>query len=151
MNDNASTGQTLRGNFVMLRADQLRLLLPQEQVGAASYLEARPEPTDLPGFFLRSDVESGDGVVAMSARMWPLDHFPEDRFLITTLHAPQADVAFCWSEVKIFIDATLPAQRLPAPLDWEHGLVSEFVEIGGEVVFCCDASRLADRAFGQRN
>ena len=38
----------LRGNFVLLRADGLQLLLPQQEVGAAQYLDARPRESSLP-------------------------------------------------------------------------------------------------------
>jgi hypothetical protein len=146
--DTATTG-TLRGNFVLLRADKLRLLLPQEQVGEASYLEEPPEPTELPGVFLRASEAGDDLIVALSSRMRPMQSFPQDRFFITKISAPQGEVAFGWSDVQVLIDAELRAQRLPAPLDWEHGPLRSFVEIDGEVVFCCDAQRLTDSAFTQ--
>ena len=148
MNMNTPTTEPLRGNFVLLRADELRLLLPQQQVGDASYLPERPAPTDLPGIFM-SGGEAGEPIVALSRRMEPLNAFPEDRFLVTKINAPQGAFAFGWSDVQVLIGVELKPQRLPAPLDWPHGPVHSFVEIDGEVVFCCDAERRADRAFAQ--
>src|SRR5690349_4547840 len=74
--------EPLRGNFVLLRADKLRLLLPQDHVGEASYLEEPPEPTELPGVFMRSGEAGEDLIVAMSSRMKPLQSFPPDRFFV---------------------------------------------------------------------
>jgi hypothetical protein len=149
MHVNTPMSEPLRGNFVLLRADKLRLLLPQDHVGEASYLEEPPEPTELPGVFMRSGEAGEDLIVAMSSRMKPLQSFPPDRFFVTKINAPQGEVAFGWSDVQVLIDVELRAERLPALLDWEHGLLRSFVEIDGEVAFCCDAQQLTDRAFTQ--
>lgn len=143
------TSEPLRGNFVLLRADDLRLLLPQEQVGEASHLGEPPEPTEFPGVFTRTGEAGDDLIVALSSRMNPLRSFPQDRFFVTKINAPQGEVAFGWSDVRVLIDVELRTQRVPALLDWEHGPLRSFVEIDGEVAFCCDAQRLADRAFTQ--
>ena len=56
----------LRGNFVLLRADTLRLLLPQHEVGAAEYIEGAPGPGSAGGLFEYGD---GDGP-------WPWSRCP---------------------------------------------------------------------------
>ena len=54
----------LRGNFVMLRAGSLRLLLRKEEVGAARYLGVRPEPSGEPGLFRLGDDPAGHYLAA---------------------------------------------------------------------------------------
>lgn len=140
----------LRGNFVLLRADKLRLLLPQADVGAASYLDQVPQATDMPGVFMHSGEAGEQMVVALSSRMVPLQAYPQDRFLVTPVATPQGEFGFGWSEVQVLIDARLKPQAVPAALAWSHGPLQEFVEIDDQVVFCCDAARLADYALAPR-
>jgi len=141
----------LRGNFVVLRADTLRLLLPQADVGAASYLDQLPQATDLPGVFRRGGAAGEQAVVALSSQMRPLPQYPKDRFLVTPVVTPQGEFGFGWSEVQVLIDARLKPQALPAALAASNGPLKEFVEIEDQVVFCCDAARLADYALASRD
>lgn len=150
MNHDRSTTGTLRGNFVLLGAGPLSLLLPQDAVGAASYLEEAPAPTDLPGVFTRRGDAGDEAVVALSPRLWPLPEYPAERFLLTTLHTPQGEFAFGWTDVQVMIDVELTVQPLPPPLGWEGGPLQSFVEIDGKVAFCCDPQQLAERVFAQR-
>ena len=149
-----STSQTtapatreLRGNFVLLRADALRLLLPQHDVGAASHLGSAPRPTDFPGFFEQGDAASAQPVVALSSDMLPLAQFPADRFFVTAIATPLGEMGFGWSEVSVLLDARLQAQPLPAALFGAQSALREFVEIDGRVVFCCDSTHMTDHAF----
>jgi hypothetical protein len=63
---------------VVLRADTLRLLLPQADVGAASYLDQLPQA--IPGVFRRGGAAGEQAVVALSSQMRPLRQYPKDRF-----------------------------------------------------------------------
>ena len=38
--------RTVRGNYVLLRADALRLLLPQTDIQSTNYMQTRPEPIE---------------------------------------------------------------------------------------------------------
>ena len=143
----AAAAHELRGNFVMLRADALRLLLPQHDVGAATHLGSAPRPTDLAGFFDHGDAASAQPVVALSSEMRPLAQFPADRFFVTAIATPLGEIGFGWSEVSVLLDARLQAQPLPAALLDARSTLREFVEIDGRVVFCCDSTRMADHAF----
>jgi hypothetical protein len=143
----APTARELRGNFVLLRADTLRLLLPQHDVGAATHLDAAPRPTDLAGFFEHGDEAAAQPVVALSSDMLPLAQFPPDRFFVTSIATPLGEIGFGWSEVSVLLDARLQAQPLPAALFNAQTALREFVEIDGRVVFCCDSTRMADHAF----
>ncbi len=146
----APTTRELHGNFVVLRADKLRLLLPQTDVGTASHLDAQPKATDLPGLFERTDGEGGTALVALSPDMLPLGTYPAERFLITAIDTPMGEVGFGWSEVSVLIDARLQAQPVPQVLLDPHTPVNEFVEIDGEVVFCSDRERLAAHVFANQ-
>jgi hypothetical protein len=137
----------LRGNFVLLRADTLRLLLPQADVGRATYLDAAPRPTELSGFFEHRGEDGEQPVIALSAEMQPLVQFPADRFFVTAIATQAGEIGFGWSEVSVLLDATLQAEPVPAALLTEHTPLREFVEIDGRVVFCCDSARMADYAF----
>ena len=152
----------LRGNFVLLRADGLQLLLPQQEVGAAQYLDARPRESSLPGWFeldggLEGQVDrradgAGDGgsdgvrhVAALSGQMGLLRRYPEGRFLLTSFEG-QGDLLMCWNSVKVLIDAELQPRPLPAVMLHEGSPLREYVEFGDELAFCCTAQRLLEHA-----
>ena len=142
-----TTTRELRGNFVLLRADALRLLLPGHDVGAASHLASAPRSTDIAGFFEHGDEAAPQPVVALSSDMLPLAQFPADRFFVTAINTPLGEIGFGWSEVSVLLDAQLQAQPLPAALFTGQTALREFVEIDGRVVFCCDSTRMAEHAF----
>ena len=79
----------MRGNFVMLRADTLRLLLPQQDVSSTEYIDRMPSGTAAAGIFSHSEADSAArNVVALSDQMHALATFPGDRFLLTRLPMP---------------------------------------------------------------
>ena len=140
-------GRELRGNFVLLRADTLRILLPQSEVGNAEYLDAVPQASEVPGIFEYRGARGSEGaqaLLALSAAMLPMQAYPQDRFVVTPIATPQGAVGFGWNEVSVLIDARLQAQTLPAAMLADDAPLREFVEIDDKVVFCCDAARLAD-------
>ena len=145
----ASTARELRGNFVMLRADALRLLLPQHDVGAAVYLDQPPQATEMAGFFEHHGEAGEQAVLALSSQMLPLADYPMDRFLVTPITTSVGEIGFGWSEVAVLIDVNLQVQALPAALVNAQSPLQEFVEIDGQVVFCCDRERMADYALAQ--
>jgi hypothetical protein len=146
----STTSRELRGNFVLLRADTLRLLLPQSDVGVATYLDQVPQATDLPGLFEHRGEAGEQAVLALSAHMVPLAQYPKDRFLVTPITTPLGDIGFCWSEVSVLIDTRLQPQALPTALVAAHAPLKEFVEIDDHVVFCCDAEHVAEYALANR-
>ena len=139
-----------RGNFVLLRADTLRLLLPQSDVGAATYLDQAPQATELAGLFEHHGEAGEQAVLALSSRMVPLEQYPSDRFLVTPIATAMGDIGFCWSEVSVLIDARLQPKPLPTALAAPGAPLQEFVEIGDDVVFCCSAERLAEFALARQ-
>jgi hypothetical protein len=133
-NHNATT---VRGNFVFVRADGLRLMLPQEQVGAAEYR--------------RAGEEGGRIYAALSAGMTLLDDCPPERFVVTTLGDGSDGVAWCWNELQVLIGIELHPRPLPATLVGPSTPVGHYVEHAGELAFLCDAPRLQAFALASGN
>ncbi|MEO5669144.1 MAG: hypothetical protein ABIR26_00505 [Ramlibacter sp.] len=128
-----------RGNFVLLRAGTLRLLLPQDQVGDAEYVEHTVRPTETPGLFAYGDEGGQRLVVALSDHMLGLSEFPRDRFVLTRLANTRYDLSFAWHEVRVLIDTTLERRQLPAPLGADAGPIEDYTMIDDEPVLCSTA------------
>ena len=146
-----SLKNTREGNYVMLRAGSLRLLLPQAEVGAAEYVEGQFEALGDMGLMQRSGGGEQCFYVAMSSDMTPLPQIPEGRFLVTTLGDGSDELRWCWDEVRVLIDFDFTAQPLPPVLAAAYTPVNEFFEQDGEIIFLCDAARIAGFAFTERS
>ena len=137
-----------RGNFVLLRADALWLLLPQHEVGAVEYLEAPPQANAAkPGLHLQRRADGLRQLAALSSHMTPLDAFPTDRMLVTALLG--TSIAWCWSEVKVLIDASVQPRSIPRVLHAPGMPVHAFVEHDAGLAFVCDAQALCAYATRQ--
>jgi hypothetical protein len=138
-----STGATssrLRGNFVMLRADSMRLLLPQQAVSSTDYINTTPATTFEAGIFAFVDGDEPQRkLVALSDQLITLTSFPVGRFLLTQLSAENNELSFAWNEIRVLIDADLESHALPAVMQGPGTLVDTYVELDGELVFCMDA------------
>jgi hypothetical protein len=135
----------LRGNYVLLSADTLRLLVPQNEVGAAEYLETLLESADEPGLLRRPGAENTRRFAALSAKMTLLPRCPANRFIVTSLGLEDDELGWCWNELKVLIDVKLWPQPLPAVLRAPYTPVEQYVELAGEIAYLCSARRL--RAF----
>lgn len=133
----------VRGDFVLLRADSLRLLLPQHDVNATDYMERVPASTGVPGIFnLGEDAGPAHQVVALSEHMDMLTTFPEGRFLLTRLSGDRRQFSLAWNEVRVLIDTALELHPLPPIMQGNAGLMDAYVEIDGELAFCTTANRM---------
>ena len=133
---------SLRGNFVLLRADTLRLLLPQSEVGAAGYLDTRPEPTAQAGL-LRLPGPAGERhVAALSAHMTLLPACPAERFIVATLGDSGEGLEWCWDELRVLINIEVHAQPIAALLLAPHTPVTHYAELGGELAYLCNADQV---------
>lgn len=142
----------LSGHYVMLRADTLRLLLPQHEVGAAEYiLGATLESSDEPGLLRQADGQGAHLFAALSAQMTLLPRCPHDRFVATAIGEDSDGVAWCWNEVQVLIDVELQARPLPAVLLTPNTPVEQYALHAGEIVYLCSARRLREFALGQSN
>lgn len=133
----------MRGDFVLLRADSLRLLMPQRDVTSTEYIDRMPGATAEPGIFvLGDDPGAAQVVLALSERMDKLDSFPPDRILLTRFTGPTRTTALAWTEVRVLIDAELEFHALPAILRGGGGLIDAYVEIDKELAFCTTVQRM---------
>ena len=135
----------LHGNYVLLRADSLRLLLPQSDVGATEHIGTAPQPTDDAGMFMQGEGDAARAVVALSAEMRAALAFPPERFLLTPLRSHWGELAFVWDEVRILISPRLERQALPAAMRLENAPIDAYVELDGELAFCTTAERVMAR------
>lgn len=138
------TGQArtmkMRGDFVLLRADSLCLLIPQRDVSSTEYIDQAPVATAEPGIFVLGDGQST--AQALSEQMARLDRFPPDRFVLTRFTGPRQGTALAWTEVHVLIDAELEFHALPAVMQGGGGLIDAYVEIDRELAFCTTAQRM---------
>ena len=125
----------MKGNFVLLRAGLLRIVVPQAQVGAASYLDERPEP----GRF-----------AALADDMTLLPECPSDRFISAPLAGDHDALAWCWDELQVLIDVELEPVALPECIRAPGMPVQACVDIDGEPAFLCDARQVSRYAFEHR-
>jgi hypothetical protein len=129
----------LRGHFVLLRAGDLRLLLPQAEVGAAGYLEARPLP-DQEGQLRDS---AGRPCAALSEQMRLLPECPPGRFIVAALGDGSDPTGWCWDALSVMISVDLKAHALPPALRTPDTPIAAYVELPEGLAFVCSAAGLA--------
>ncbi len=139
----------LRGNYVLLTADALHLLLPQQEVGAAEYLEGSLERSDEPGLLQLAGAEGPRRYAALSSQMTLLPHCPPDRFMVAPIGAGDDALVWCWNELQILIDVELQPQPLPALLLTPDTPFDRYVEFGGKISYLCSAHQLRAYALGR--
>jgi hypothetical protein len=132
----------VRGNFVLLRADSLRLLLPLNQVGAAEYLDHRPVPGRTPGLLQVPGDETRRPYAVLSAQLYLLPQCPEDRYVVTTLGGDEQRIGWCWNEMRVLLDAEVKPLPIPQVLMAGGTPVATYAELDGELVFLCEAEPL---------
>ncbi|HEY6095018.1 MAG TPA: hypothetical protein VIU93_08705 [Gallionellaceae bacterium] len=140
-----------KGNYVLLTADTLHLILPQHEVGAAGYLEGGLEASDVPGLLKLSGDDGAHRFVALSAQMTPLPHCPPERFLVASLGEEDDELSWCWNELQVLINVELPLHRLPSVLCAPDTPVDRYVEIEGKLAYLCSARQLRAFAFPPEN
>lgn len=142
-----TTAIQVRGDFVLLRAGSLRLLLPQHDVHATEYMEQAPDPIGIPGIFSLGEADGEAHLVAaLSETMRMLSEIPTDRFLLTRFDGERRHFSLAWSEVRVLIDTALELRPLPAIMQGKAGLIDAYVELDGELAFCTTAHRVLAEA-----
>lgn len=137
----APTKKTLSGNHVLVRADNLRLLLPQQDVVSTDYLQGRPELMDAQTNLLHvPDATDGAVYVSMDENMRLMPKAPEDRFVTTSLQG--VEVRWCWTEVRVILGEDIDTWTLPPVLLSPYTPVREIAAIGSEWVYACSAEVL---------
>ncbi len=143
----ALSSDTVRGNYVLLAADTLQLLLPQHDVGAAEYLSGTPGPSHQLGVFRGA---AGRRYAALSAEMRLLAQYPAGRFLATPI-GRQDDVLWCWNELRVMIDVELEIRALPPVLCAPDTPVRQYAEIDGKLAYLCTEEHLRILALVSEN
>ncbi|MEJ6023931.1 hypothetical protein [Ramlibacter sp. PS4R-6] len=123
----------MKGNFVLLRAGQLRLVVPQDDMGVARYIDAG----------------EGDDCFALSDTMKLLPHRPPGRFIAAEFNGEHAGAPWCWDELRVLIDVELHAIPVPRALVSGNTPVKAYVEVDGELAFLCDAASLCGYALAE--
>ncbi len=142
---------TLRGNYVLLTADALHLLLPQQEVGAAEYLEGSLEASDETGLLQLAGKESARRYAALSTQMTLLPHCPLDRFVVAPIGDGSDGLLWCWNELQILIDVELQPRPLPAVLLAPDTPFDRYVEFEGKLAYLGTAHQLYAYALASRN
>lgn len=146
----APARRLVRGSYVLLRADGLRLLLPQADIQSTDYMQQRPVLIEGESGLLHvPGSDDGAVYVAISADMRLLDECPSDRFVSTRFNGG-VDVQWCWSEVRVLIDVQLPCEPLPPVLLAEHTPARELVTLGEEWAYLCSAESLQQFALATK-
>lgn len=135
-----------RGNFVVLRAGALRLLLPHGEVGAAEYLGQAPAGAAPGGIFELEVLGERRAVVALSPQLRPLERFPAGRFVLARLQG--GELSFAWDEVRVLIDAAVEPRPLPPAMRSDRGPIDGYVQLGAELLLCATAARVLAYAAG---
>jgi hypothetical protein len=130
--------ESLHGHFVLLRAGALRLVLPLDQVGAASHVAPGTTRVD------------GKLCLALSQHLTVLDERPGERFIAATLAGTHQDIVWCWDDLQVMIGATLQAQPVPGVLLDDRSPLTRFVDLEGDVAYLGDAARIAAFALQAR-
>lgn len=139
-------GSAGRGNFVVLRAGTLRLLLPHADVAAAEHIGEAPLGVAQAGIFELEVRGERRAVVALSEQLRPLERFPAGRFVLARLHGGEA--SFAWDEVRVLIDAAVEARPLPPAMRGAGSPIDGYVQLGGELLLCATAPRVLAYAAG---
>jgi hypothetical protein len=120
----------LHGNFVLLRAGALALLLPQGEVGAAVHADA---------------AHAAGERAAISEAMTLLPTCAADRFVGVALAGTEG-LTWWWNDLRVLIDARLDVQPLPPQLRGPGSPLASFTVIDGQPVFPCHAEAVGTHA-----
>lgn len=143
--------KTITGDFVLLSADNTKILLPQEHVGTATYLEQNTQwqqSTDYPGVFL-TDAVIGKYFIALSDTLKPIQTHIDNRFIAVPLEFTNQSFLWCWSSVQILMNTSFTLHEITNTLLAEKTPTTQFIEHDNDIVFVCHANRLVDYALSE--
>lgn len=141
------------GNFVLLRADNIRLLFPESQIGVPEYLQDNlsvVDGADGMGLFCVNNEKNGHVYMALSDQIQILKEPPVNRSVVTPIRSAEGgEVRWCWSEVKNISQHSVYLQTLAPAMLVSDTLVSHFAEVDGNLAFLCDAGQLLHHALAE--
>ena len=133
---------------VFLRADNLRLLIPQTEVAAIGHLDARPEPSGLPGLLAVPGRDDACYLV-LSGDFGLLDSCPDNRFVTTRMYTDDGMETFwCWEEARVLLDFAPEIHPIPDVLLTAKSPLREYALMDEQLVFLCHAETLQNLTLG---
>lgn len=142
------TSSTERDNFFLLRADTLRLLVSQSEIGAIEHLDTRPEPSGLPGL-LAIPGEEDTCYIVLSPDFQLIETCPDDRFVTTKLITEDGmETHWCWTEARVLMDYAPQVYELPEVLLRTDSPLRRYVLMDEQPVFLCSSHTLQHLVLG---
>lgn len=142
--------QHIKGDYVLVRADALRLLFPLAEVVNTSYLEAgRYSLNSTEDLQALDDPNAKPVYMAISAKMELLPEISDKRFIMTRF--VDANIFWCWNEMVILTDLNLPIQSIPANFLQAHTPLKDIVMIDDKPVFVCHSIGFFTYIFRERS
>lgn len=143
-----STTPTDQNQYVLLRADKLRLLIPQVEVAAIQHLEGLPEPSGMPGLLAVPGQDDACYIV-LADDLHLLESCPADRYVTTLMHSDDGmQTYWCWSEARVLLDYIPELNDVPEVLLAADSPLREYALMDEEPVFLCSAEVLQNLALG---
>lgn len=138
-----------RGRYALLRADTLRLLIPQAALGDTQHLNQRPVASDIPGL-LTLPGRDDTCFLVLSEQLHLLDHCPDNRYVTTKMTAEDGtEMHWCWTEVRMLIDFIPQIHPVPEVLLRASSPLRHYAIMDGEPVFPCSAQILQELVLSQ--
>lgn len=150
--------ERLQGDYVLLRSDTLRLLVPQSGMAEIVHLQNRVAASEKCladvaqlSEFMVDDHADGNAektdnqeaknnlhFVSLSDHLTLQNHVPNNRFVVTT-HNETPDLRWCWSEVHLFNHADMLVSPLPPLLCTDITPLQAVITLDKDVqAFYCD-------------
>lgn len=142
------TTSTEQGRYVLLRADKLRLLMPQTEIDAIEHLDSQPQPSEIPCFLTMP--EGGDACyLVLSDDFTLLATCPEDRFVTTRITTEEGmETEWCWAETRVLQDFSPEIYEIPDILLTAASPLRQYALMDNEPVFVCSAHTLQQLLLG---
>lgn len=140
MQTNELAANQVKGDFVFLRADGLKLLFPLDDVAHTAYL-GKETNTPIGSSHLVMDTAKENDItndLAISETLQLLPELPKDRFILVQMKG--IDVRLCWSEMSIMTNRQLTVEWIPLQFLQEGAPLRALVMIDEQPVFFCDTA-----------
>ncbi len=142
--------ERLQGDYVLLRADNLNLLVSQETLTDIHYLHDRQmiasqcitHPQQLMQVIADAKSSQTPTFTALSASLTLLPEIPKSRF-VATEHSIAPGVQWCWNDVRLLNKVSLPLSPIPMLLKTDTTPVQAVATLdNAEQVFFCQFTAL---------
>ena len=129
---------------MLLRADNLRLLVPQTDIDTTEHLGSRPIPSGMPGVLAVPGKDDACFIV-LSDTFQLLESCPEDRYITTKFVTDDGMESYwCWTEVRVLMDYAPQPHEVPEVLLYAGSPLHQYVVMDEQPVFLCSAQILQD-------